>query len=53
MLDGVRASAAGSVMVAFTVSVHPFASVTVRLYVPAVCPVRSSAVSPPGAQLYV
>lgn len=37
---------AGCVIVALAVAVHPFASVTVTLYVPAGRPLRSSVVAP-------
>ncbi|MOA16159.1 hypothetical protein D3C78_1363560 [compost metagenome] len=41
--------AEGCVMVKLCVSVHPFASVTVTVYVPAVRPVAVAAVPPLGA----
>ncbi|MNE24007.1 hypothetical protein D3C80_1172810 [compost metagenome] len=46
---GAATKAAGSVIVKLWVSVHPFASVTVTVYVPAVRPVAVAAVPPLGA----
>jgi hypothetical protein len=43
-------SAAGSVIVAVAVVVHPLASVTVTVYVPAASYVAVAAVPPVGAQ---
>ena len=43
----------GCVMVAVAVRVHPFASVTVTVYVPFASPVAVAPVPPDGAQLYV
>ncbi|MNT53061.1 hypothetical protein D3C72_1901290 [compost metagenome] len=47
----VATKAAGSVIVKLWVSVHPFASVTVTVYVPAESPVAVAPVPPLGAQL--
>ena len=44
---------AGSVMVTSSVSVHPFASVAVTVYVPAVRPVAVAEVPPPPDHAYV
>ncbi|MOA04127.1 hypothetical protein D3C78_1236650 [compost metagenome] len=48
---GVATKAAGSVIVKLWVSVHPFASVSVTVYVPAESPVAVAPVPPLGAQL--
>ena len=53
---GVNESAVGCVIVKLWVAVHPFASVTVQVHVPAVKPVTEAVPSPdglPGVQLYV
>jgi hypothetical protein len=50
--DAVNADA-GCVTVVVAVAVHPFASVTVTVYVLAASPVAVAALPPEGAQLYV